>query len=271
MQTEVLRKISRARAAGRKASRRVAASFARYAVLGLAALSVAPAGFAAQTSAPHDGPNAQDGAEPARLRQQQAPSPQPQAQRAADPIAEAMSAAGKKVEAVPRVNVLPFKQLFEKLGAEYRAGRLDAGGELDITFGADRRQDGSLENLEVRGGAKGDPALIRLAEDFVRSLSASRLFASLDGAPHLRMRFALDRQKLALAVSAALESEQRAQTMASVYGLGIVFERARRKGTDLGLVWDSTKVSASGKVLNVTLEMPRETLGNLLLRQITPN
>ena len=234
MQTEVLRKISRARAAGRKASRRVAASFARYAVLGLAALSVAPAGLAAQPSAPHDGPNAQDGAEPARLRQQQAPSPQPQ--RAADPIAEAMTAAGKEVEAVPRVNVLPFKQLFEKLGAEYRAGRLDAGGELDITFGADRRQDGSLENLEVRGGAKGDPALIRLAEDFVRSLSASRLFASLDGAPHLRMRFALDRQKLALAVSAALESEQRAQTMASVYGLGIDFERARRKGADLGLV-----------------------------------
>lgn len=38
-----------------------------------------------------------------------------------------------------------------------------------------------------------------------------------------------------------------------------------------GLVWNSLKVSASGKHLVMKLEMTREAAGNLLLKQIMPN
>ena len=194
MQTEVPGAITRTRAAGRKASRRVAAVFARYAVLGLASLSVVPACsvLAAQTPAPHDQPNAQGGAEGTRLRRQQTPTPGGQEQAGAAEVGLPLP---------PRVNARPFKDLLERWGAQYRVGRLDTGGDFDITF----------------------------------------------------------------------ESDERARSMASVYGLGLEFERAGRRGTDAGLVWDKTKVSASGKALTVELEIPRQTLGNLLLRQITPN
>ena len=47
--------------------------------------------------------------------------------------------------------------------------------------------------------------------------------------------------------------------------------RVAKRGTDEGAIMSGMKVSASGKQLLMNLDMPREQMGNILLRQITPN
>ena len=47
--------------------------------------------------------------------------------------------------------------------------------------------------------------------------------------------------------------------------------RLMKRGTDEGALLSGMKVSASGKQLLMNLDMPREQMGNILLRQITPN
>jgi hypothetical protein len=47
--------------------------------------------------------------------------------------------------------------------------------------------------------------------------------------------------------------------------------RLMKRGTDEGALLSGMKVSASGKQLLMNLDMPREQMGNILMRQITPN
>jgi hypothetical protein len=59
--------------------------------------------------------------------------------------------------------------------------------------------------------------------------------------------------------------------MARGYRMLINVGRLARRGTDEGAILSGMKVSASGKQLLMNLDMPREQMGNILLRQITPN
>ena len=269
MPTEALKKI--ARAAGRNVPRRFAASLARFAVLALAALSVTPSclAAAAQPSAPQDRSNAQGGAEPSRAQERQTP---PHGQPAQATASQEPTPDGENsVPPPPSTNARPFKDFLEKWGGEYRAGRLDTDGEFDVAVEGDLTQDGVLENAMLTPGSGGDPRMFDLAKDFVMAVSASRVLKVLEGVRHLRLNLRLDRQTLNVALNAAVESEGRARRLSEGYNGILLLARRRQAGTDEGIVWDNTRASASGKVLTLTLEVPRETLGNLLLRQITPN
>ena len=59
--------------------------------------------------------------------------------------------------------------------------------------------------------------------------------------------------------------------MARGYRVLVNAGRLVRRGTDEGALLNRTKVSSNGKQLLMTFDMPREQLGNILLRQITPN
>ena len=85
------------------------------------------------------------------------------------------------------------------------------------------------------------------------------------------MNFALDTERFRAETASAAPSEARAAEMARGYRVFVNAGRLMRRGTDEGAVLNNMKVSASGKQLLMNLDMPREQLGNILLRQITPN
>jgi hypothetical protein len=173
-----------------------------------------------------------------------------------------------KVKLPPKINSRPFKDMLVKWNGEYEKGRLNLNGTISVTLEADRNDDGTLTNMEMTGGSASDPALKELAKDVVSTLSASRALAFLEGADRLMLKLVLNQRKLSVVVNSEMETEERADQMARVYSIGIMGMRFAKGGTDEGQVWKNTKVSAKGKAIQVEFDMPRETAGSLLAKQV---
>ncbi len=177
-------------------------------------------------------------------------------------------AAQNKTRLPPKINARPFKMLLAKGNKMYLSGDLNLDGTINLTLEADRNEDGTLTNMTKKGAAASDPSLEILADEVVQALSASRALAFLEGAQHLRLILTLDRKRLSVSAETIVESEQQAADMARVYTAGIIFQRWKSGGKDEAAVWRSTSVSSTGKEITVKFEMPRDTAGNLLAKQV---
>ncbi len=232
-------KIFRARAAARHGRRAAvcANSLLRYAILGAVALSILPA---------------------SALANFQLQSAQTQDQ------------AGEKTDRPIEINARPLRELLSKVRQSKGDGTLDMSGTFALNIEADRRDDGTFENVSIKG-ASGDAVLKSLGEQFIQALSESRALSFLEGVRHLRMAFRLDAVKLAFNISTEIESDARASQTASSLNLLLGFARSAKRDKPEGAVFNNMTVSSSGKQLAFRLEMSREAAGNLLFRQITPN
>lgn len=225
-------------------------------MLGLVALSILPASAAQFQAAAQQGtPERQGGA---------GANSSPGQRDAAAPSAQDMAAMS------PRVNTLPFRQLFHRAVALYDSGVLDLTKPLRVGVEADREPDGTLVNIAIVG-LPGDKSLDRLARDFVLAVGSSRVLHHLEGARHIRLNLTLDGERLSAAGDAEFDSAERASKLAHFYDVVFGFQRAKTAGTDRHVVWQNMTASASGKQLALKLEMTRAEAGNLLLKQIAPN
>ena len=261
MLTDFLDRIARERDADAPAARRrrPAAALLRYAVLGAVALSILPAPSAAlPAGAPQDKTGARADSEPQR------------APRRGAAQETAFAQEGAAVKRPPRVNTQPFKDLLLRAKRLYDAGQLDLGRTIELSAEADRADDGTLTNVRMSGPA-GDPVHRELATEVVAAISRSHLLQFLEGVPHLRLKFILDQQRLAITSSAEVASEERASQMAAGYGTLLAVARIRERARPSGIVWNRMGFKADGKQFAVTLEMSREEAGQLLLQLITPN
>ena len=87
----------------------------------------------------------------------------------------------------------------------------------------------------------------------------------------MRMVFTLDGERFKAETASDAPSEERADSMARGYRMMLNIGRMAKRGTDDAAIMSGMKVSSSGKQLVMNLDMPREQMGNILLRQITPN
>lgn len=169
----------------------------------------------------------------------------------------------------PRLtNVRPFKDFLAKWSKKYDEGQLDLNNTVEVTIEADRREDGTLENMELTGASASDPIMKELAVDTVQAIGASGALSFLEGARRVKLHLILDRQKLSVEASSEVETAERASKMASVYSLGITAMRWRKSGTDEGVVWEKTTVRSKGKEVVINFEMPRDAAGSLLAKQV---
>ena len=222
-------------------------SFVVYMVLGALALGVLPA---AAEGAP---------SEPGAARQNRAGADAPAVRRT------------PKTAAPPKVNTAPLRAFLVRAKRLKDQGKIDLGEPRSVTVEADRAADGTLSNAKITGPSAADPAFRKLALDFVSSLNESRALGFLDDVSRVRMTFALDSERFRLDSASDAPSEARAGEMARGYRAMINIARLMRRGGDEAVVLNNMKVSASGKQLVMNLDMPRETMGNILLKQITPN
>ena len=218
----------------------------------------------APTASPEVAANNQNDGEGKPLTEEERKAQDEKERRAAlDKVAEQ-----SKVKLPPKINSKPFKDLLTKWNDKYVNGELNLKNTISVTLEADREDDGTLTNMELTGGSAGDPSLKDLAQDIVKTLSASHVLAFLEGTRHLKMTLTLDQKKLFVVANTTVESEEKARDMASVYGLGIGYQRLKTGGKDEGEVWKKTSVEARGKQVIIKFEMPRDTASTLLAKQV---
>jgi hypothetical protein len=193
-----------------------------------------------------------------------------QAQKAGAVADAGASKTAAKAEA-GKPNMGPIKAFLSRARSLNEQGKLDLSKPQTITVEGDRQTDGTLTNVSITGESASDAEFKRVAEDFVKSLNESRALAFLNDVSHVRMNFALDASRFRAETASDAPSEPRAAEMARGYRMLVNAGRLVRRGTDEGAVLNNMKVSSSGKQLLMNLDMPREQLGNILLRQITPN
>jgi hypothetical protein len=235
--------------AGAQGRGEAARLFARFAVLGAFVLGVAPGGWAAlaQTRKTGGGVAATDGGVKKTAK------------------SEAPKAEGTKV------NVKPIKLFLARSKRLHEEGKLDLSKPQSIVVVGDRQADGTLTNVQITGDSAADPMLRAVAQDFVSSVNDSHALAFLSDVSRVSMTFTLDGERFKALTASDAPTGARAEEMARGYRMLLNVGRLAKRGTDEGAIMSGMKVSASGKQLLMNLDMPREQMGNILLRQITPN
>lgn len=235
--------------------------FARFAVLGAFVLGIAPGGWAALAQARRGGGGGVAATDAGVKKTAKSETPK----AAAAPKTEAPKSEGTKV------NVKPIKAFLARSKKLHEDGKLDLSQPRSIVVVGDRQEDGTLTNVQITGESAADPALRTVAQDFVTSINDSHALAFLSDVSRMSMTFTLDGERFKAQTASDAPTETRAEEMARGYRMLLNVGRLAKRGTDEGALMSGMKVSASGKQLLMNLDMPREQMGNILLRQITPN
>lgn len=170
-----------------------------------------------------------------------------------------------------RINSAPLKAWLAHAKHQKDSGKLDLSVSRAITVEADRADDGTLSNAVISGASASEPQFRELAQVFVTALNDSHALSFLQDVSRVRMTFALDGERFSSDVTSATPSLQRAEEMVRGYRAMINVARLMQRGSDRAVVLNNMKISSSGKQLVMSLVMSREQVGNLLLKQITPN
>ena len=237
-----------------------ARTLARCAVLGAFVLGLVPGGRAALAQARKSGGGGVATPKAADAGVKKAPRP------------EAPKAGTEKVKTESgKVDVKPIKAFLARSRRLHDQGKLDLSKPQSVVVAGDRQPDGTLTNVQIGGDSTADPAFGAVARDFVASLNESRALAVLSDVSRVQMTFTLDGERFRALTASDAPTEARAEEMARGYRMLINAGRLMKRGTDEGALLSGMKVSASGKQLLMNLDMPREQMGNILMRQITPN
>jgi hypothetical protein len=188
---------------------------------------------------------------------------------------DASFAQPRKVEASARkpakINMAPVRAFLVRSRRLKEQGKLDLSKRQALTVEADRAEDGTLSNAVITGESAANPNFRAVAQDFVQSLSESRALQPLEGVSRVRMTFTLDGDSFSAHTASETPSEARAAEMARGYRVMLNLARMVRRGTPEARILNNMKISASGKQLVMNLDTTREAMGNLLLKQVTPN
>jgi hypothetical protein len=176
----------------------------------------------------------------------------------------------KKAESA-KVDMSPIRGFITRAKRLNDEGKLDLSKPQTITVEGERQEDGTLTDVQITGESASNPEFRRVADDFVASVNQSHALKFLDDVSHMRMVFTLDGERFRAETASETPTPERADAMARGYRMMLNFARIAKRGTDEAAVMSGMKISSSGKQLLMNLDMPREQMGNILLRQITPN
>jgi hypothetical protein len=172
-----------------------------------------------------------------------------------------------KVKRPKTINKRPFVDLLVKYNELKDKGELDLSGPVEMTIEADRNPDGTLSNVLVTRKS-GDQKLIEATYDFVRALSASGALDFLEGTDHLTLTLKLDAVAVSVSASTEAASAAEAQQKATGYNALLFLGAVARSGRDEATIMKNTKVTASGKQITISFNLPRAAIGDMLKKQI---
>jgi hypothetical protein len=170
-----------------------------------------------------------------------------------------------------KVDIGPIRAFITRAKTLNDQGKLDLTKPQTITVEGDRQADGTLTNVEITGASASNPEFRHVADDFVASVNQSHALKFLDEVSRMRMVFTLDGERFKAETASETPSAERADSMARGYRMMLNFARMAKRGTDDAALMSGMKISSSGKQLVMNFDMTREQMGNILLRQVTPN
>lgn len=176
-------------------------------------------------------------------------------------------AAENNIKRPRTINSKPFKDWLAAANKKKTAGQLDLTGPVEMTIEADRKPDGTLDNVEVTQKT-GDERLVEVTKDFVAALSASGVLDFLEGTDHLMLVVKMNDNDVSVSVSTEMQSEKIATERARGYNALLVVGALSKRGHDEEVVYKNTKVSSNGKQIVVSFTMPRKTAGEVLSKQV---
>jgi hypothetical protein len=153
-----------------------------------------------------------------------------------------------------------------------QAGELDLDSDLHIKALAEARNapnETLWYSVEVNGQPGSDERWFKPLSELIVELRDSYALQSFTTSQHVKLELKLDRQNAVLSLEAAYPSEERAAQIANHYAGFFDRVRAADPDRDELVVLNNMTVSASGKQLNMRLEMSREQAGNLLRQQLS--
>ena len=163
----------------------------------------------------------------------------------------------------------PFMRVLVRAASLHRDGLISSADTFEVTFEALRARDGSLSDVKVTSVAAVNPRWPELMRDLVAAVGESRLLAPLEDAERLSFTFRLDDRRGAFAgLNFEAPSAERASQLKNTYTRLLQLAAPWKHGWPEGLIFSGASATANGKQFALTLEMPREQLGNLLRRSL---
>lgn len=187
--------------------------------------------------------------------------------------AQTPSAEARRYESLvteyPRDDSAAFQVVLLKAAGLHRDGLISSGDTFEVTFEAERRRDGSIHNLRVTSLAAVNGLWPSLMRELVAAVSLSRVLAPLEGVERLSLTFRLDDRRGAFAgLNFEARSADDAARLQNAYTALLRLAAASQRGRPEEALFRGANVTANGKQFALTLEMPREQLGNLLRQSL---
>ena len=174
------------------------------------------------------------------------------------------------------INKRPLKDWLANANVLRNTGKLDLNKTVEVVIMAELDQSGKLVNPVVVQKS-GDEVLIQVAKDMVSAINDSNALSFLkklnqNGLSGKQVRFTvkLDQSEVLAKVESEVESEQRAQEIASGFNLLLVLGQKSKEGQDEGEIYKNTKISSNGNQVIVNFTMPRQTAGEMVKKQLPP-
>jgi hypothetical protein len=168
-----------------------------------------------------------------------------------------------------RNQAAPFLKVLLKAASLHRDGLISSADTFEVTFEAERARDGSLRNLKVTSVAALNGRWPDLMRDLVAAVGESRILAPLEDAERLSLTFRLDDRRGAFAgLNFEARSPEHAEQLRAAYQTLLRLGANFNLGRPEEVIFRGAHVTANGKQFAMTLQMPREQLGNLLRQSL---
>jgi hypothetical protein len=168
-----------------------------------------------------------------------------------------------------KINKRPLKDWLAHANDLKTNGKLDLSGTVSLVIVAQRDKKGRLHNAKVQSKS-GDAALVAVAKDLVSAISDSNVLYFLEDSGEGEVRFdvMMNQSVVTASVAAEVDSVERAQKLASTYGMMLLGGKIARSGKDEAVIYQNTRTSSSGKQVVVKFSMSRQTAGEMLKKQL---
>jgi hypothetical protein len=164
----------------------------------------------------------------------------------------------------------PFLRVLVKAADLHRDGLIKSSDDtFEITFEAERHRDGSIHDLRVTSVAAVNGLWPSLMRELIEAVSRSRVLAPLEDVERLSFTLRLDDRRGAFAgLNFEARSSEHAEQLKNAYATLLQLAAARAQGRPEEALFRGANVTANGKQFALTLQMPRERLGNLLRQSL---
>jgi hypothetical protein len=195
-----------------------------------------------------------------------------QAQRELDRTAEANNL---ELPDETEINKQALKDFAAYANEQKKAGKLDLDKPFEIVIEAEMDENGKLKNAKFTKKA-GDESLVELFGRLVGALNDSGFLVYLKPInkdnPGAKIVFTIKQgeSEVLASVESETSSPDSARVLAKALNAALVFGAGSRAGKDEAIIMRNTNATPDGKKVVVNFSMPRQTVADLIKKQMEP-